>query len=83
MAGGWLPTGTKWGFGKLGCSGWPALGRSPANLSTDPQFTVLKAPDGILAAHRSALMALRRALESVGIEFTNGIHKWQRTWRPA
>ncbi len=32
----------------------------------------LEATRGILAAHRSTLMALRRALESVGIEFTNG-----------
>ncbi len=32
----------------------------------------LEATRGVLGAHRSTLMALRRALEAVGIEFTNG-----------
>jgi len=32
----------------------------------------LEAMRGVLAAHRSTLMALRRALESAGIEFING-----------
>ena len=32
----------------------------------------LEASRGILTAHRSTLMALRRTLEAVGIEFTNG-----------
>ena len=32
----------------------------------------LEASRGNLTAHRSTLMALRRTLEAVGIEFTNG-----------
>ena len=37
-----------------------------------PTVKRLEAIPGILAAHSSTVAALRRALESAGIEFTNG-----------
>jgi predicted transcriptional regulator len=37
-----------------------------------PTIKRLEAVPGILAAHSSTVTALRRALESAGIEFTNG-----------
>ena len=37
-----------------------------------PTIKRLESAPGILAAHSSTVAALRRALESAGIEFTNG-----------
>lgn len=48
--------------------------RDLAEVSTVSLATIkrLETVPGVLAAHRSTVTALRRALESAGIEFTNG-----------
>jgi hypothetical protein len=51
---------------------WEQRHLSQASSVSLPTIKRLEAKPGILAAHHSTVAALKRALETAGIEFTNG-----------
>jgi hypothetical protein len=61
---------------------WEQRHLSEASSVSLPTIKRLEAKRGILAAHHSTVAALKRALESAGVEFTNGASPGVRL-RPA
>jgi predicted transcriptional regulator len=51
---------------------WEQRHLADASSVSLPTVKRLEARPGILAAHHSTVAALKRALESAGVEFTNG-----------
>ena len=51
---------------------WEQRHLSEASSVSLPTIKRLEAKPGILAAHHSTVAALKRALETAGVEFTNG-----------
>jgi transcriptional regulator with XRE-family HTH domain len=51
---------------------WEQRDLADASSVSLPTVKRLEARPGILAAHGSTVAALKRALESAGVEFTNG-----------
>jgi hypothetical protein len=51
---------------------WDQRHLSEASSVSLPTIKRLEAKPGILAAHHSTVAALKRALETAGVEFTNG-----------
>src|SRR6516162_6120675 len=51
---------------------WEQADLADASLVSLPTIKRLESKPGIMAAHRSTVAALRKALEAAGVEITNG-----------